>query len=315
MAEIVAIGECLIELFSEEPIGTAPGFHKSYAGDTLDVLTMASKLGTSTGYITKLGDDPFADYLLDSWRTEGVDTSAVKVVPGFTGVHFLSILPGGEREFVYYREGTAATTLAPDDLDPEYIAAAEVIHVSAVPQAISPSARATVLWAAQVARERSVTVSFDTNLRMSLWTIEEAREALQEVLPYVDVIFPGHPEESTSLLGLDTEAEVISYFRSRGVKVVAVKSGEAGAWIGTEEGVWRASAVAPKGVLDTAGAGDAFAAGVLHCLVRGLGPEEGLRWGVVAAGLTVAERGALASQPSREEVEHFLGASHIERVE
>ena len=123
---------------------------------------MASKLGTSTGYITKLGDDPFADYLLDSWRTEGVDTSAVKVVPGFTGVHFLSILPGGEREFVYYREGTAATTLAPDDLDPEYIAAAEVLHVSAVPQAISPSARATVLWAAQVARERSVTVSFDT---------------------------------------------------------------------------------------------------------------------------------------------------------
>ena len=314
MPEIVAIGECLIELFSDGPIGSASSYNKAYAGDTLNVLTMASKLGATTGYVTRVGDDLFTDYLLDAWEAEGLDTSRVKVVPGATGVHFLSILPGGEREFQYYRRDTPATTMVPDDLDSEYIAGAKVLHLSAIPQAISASARATVLRAAQIASEHGVTVSFDTNLRMSLWTIEQARDALHEVLPYVDIIFPGHPEESNALLGLETELEVIDYFLSKGVDAVGVKSGEAGAWVGTEEGTWRVPAVAPRGVVDTAGAGDAFVAGALRCVVRGLSLAEGARWGVVAAGLSVGGRGALASQPTLEEVERYLGTVQAHRV-
>lgn len=311
MPEIVAIGECLIELFSDEPIGSAPYFEKSFAGDTCNTVFMASRLGTSCGYITRLGNDPFADYLLGEWERHEIDTSRVKRVERLTGVHFISLLPRGDREFVYYRKGSAASTMVPDDLDEEYIANAGVLHASAILQATSHTARETVLQAAMMARRRGVTVSYDTNLRLNLWSVDEARAALERIVPYVDVVFPSHPEETGALVGLDSELDVIGHFLDRGVGTVALKCGEDGAWIGTAERIARVAAVAPQGVSDTTGAGDAFAAGVLHGMVRGWGPFEGARWGVASAGLKVARRGAIVSQPSLEEVEKVVGSVEL----
>ena len=311
MPDIVSLGECMVELFSDEPIGAAPYFHKSFAGDTLNMLFMASTLGTPCGYITRLGEDPFAQYLVDEMRGQGIDSSGVKLVPGFTGVHFVSLLPKGGREFVYYRKGSAASTMTPDDLDVEYIGRAKVLHISAIPQAISASARATVVKAAQIAKERDVTVSYDTNLRPSLWTIEEAREAMHDVLPYVDIVFPSHPEDTGPLIGASSEAEVVQFFKSRGVDTVAVKRGESGAWVATQKETASVSALAPQGVLDTTGAGDAFVGGFLHCIVQGLDAFEAARWGTASAGLKVAGRGAVASQPSREQVESHVGQVQV----
>ena len=78
-------------------------------------------MGTSTGYLTRLGSDPFTSYLLNAWEREGIDTSHVKQVDGFNAVHFVALLPGGDREFVYYRKGSAPSTMEPSDLDPDYI--------------------------------------------------------------------------------------------------------------------------------------------------------------------------------------------------
>ena len=196
MPEIVAIGECMIELFSDEPIGSADTFQRAYAGDTNNVLHMASRLGTSCGYVTRAADDHFGDYLLNAWRDNGIDTSAVRRVAGFTAVHFISLLPGGDREFIYYRKGSAASTMTPDDLDSDYIAQARVLHVGGIIQAVSPSCRETVLSAVQIAGEKGVTVSFDTNLRANMWTPSEAREALDEIVPHVDVLFISYPDET-----------------------------------------------------------------------------------------------------------------------
>ena len=200
MPEIVAIGECMIELFSDEPMGSADTFQRAYAGDTNNVLHMASRLGTSCGYVTRAADDAFGDFLLNAWRDNGIDTSAVRRVPGFTAVHFISLLPGGDREFIYYRKGSAASTMTPDDLDPDYIGAARVLHVGGIIQAVSPSCRATVLSAVQIAGEQGVTVSFDTNLRANMWSPSEAREALDEIVPHVDVLYISYPDETSALL-------------------------------------------------------------------------------------------------------------------
>ena len=225
MPEIVAIGECMIELFSDEPIGSADTFQRAYAGDTNNVLHMASKLGTSCGYVTRAAEDHFGDYLLGAWRENGIDTSAVRRVPGFTAVHFISLLPDGDREFIYYRKGSAASTMTPNDLDPDYIGAARVLHVGGIIQAVSPNCRATVLRAARIAGERGVTVSFDTNLRANMWTPSEAREALDEIVPHVDVLYISYPDETTALLGVDSPDEAVDFFRQRGVGTIAVTSG------------------------------------------------------------------------------------------
>ena len=77
MPDFLSMGECMIELFSEQPLEEAETFQRSFAGDSLNILVAASRMGTSTGYLTRLGSDPFTSYLLNAWEREGIDTSHV----------------------------------------------------------------------------------------------------------------------------------------------------------------------------------------------------------------------------------------------
>ena len=184
MPDIVSIGECMIELFSDRPLEEAETFQRSLAGDSLNILVAASRMGTTTGYITRLGEDPFTEYMLRTWRSEGIDVSHVKRVGGFNAVHFVSQLPDGDRDFIYYRRGSAPTTMEPSDLDPDYIASCKILHASGIAQAISTSARETVRRAVEVATDSGVAVSYDPNYRHQLWTAEEFRREVEATLPY-----------------------------------------------------------------------------------------------------------------------------------
>ena len=158
-----------------------------------------------------------------------------------------------------------------------------------------------------------MTVSFDTNLRANMWSPSEAREALDEVVPYLDVLFISYPDETAALLGVDSPEEAIDFFQQRGVGTVAVTSGPDGALVAAPDGVLKAAAIAPNGVSDTTGRGRLR--GRLPPLPRaGMGTEQGLRWGTASAGLKVAGRGGIASQPSREEVERFVDTVQVTRA-
>ena len=306
LPDIVALGECMIELLSDEPIAEARSYRKAFAGDTMNAMYMASKLGSSCGYITRLAEDPFSDYLLREWSAQGIDASASRRVPGFTGVHFVTQLPGGERDFLYYRSGSAASTMKPEDLDAGYVENAKVLHVSGILQAVSESCRSTVLEAVRIASEGGALVSYDTNLRLSLTSPARAREAMMEVLPFADVVLPSFPDETLALTGLDDEGDVVSFFQDLGAKNVALKRGALGVLAAAQGERRTLPAVAPRGVVDTTGAGDAFVGGLLHRLARGSDLFEAARWGVAAAGLKVGGRGAILSQPSRAEVEELV---------
>lgn len=301
MPDVISVGECMIELFSEDPIESADTFTRSLAGDSFNICVALSRLGTSAGYVTRLGDDPFAGYLLGAFQAEGIDTSGVRTVEGFNAVHFVAVLPDGNREFVYYRSGSAPSTLQPEDLDADYIGSAQILHCSGVAQAISESARATVLRAAQIAKSRGVAVSYDPNYRHQLWSPAEMREAAAELLPYVDYLLPNAPEDSLALLDTDDPFAVVEHFRGLGVPVVAVTRGADGALIGSEDGTVEIPAFAPEGVIDTTAAGDAFNGGFIHGLLNGMSVADAGRLGVATAGLKLRGRGALAGMPLREE--------------
>ncbi|MGH2541697.1 MAG: sugar kinase, partial [Ardenticatenaceae bacterium] len=238
MPDLLSIGECMIELFSDKPMEEAETFHRSFAGDSLNMLVAAARLGTTTGYITRLGSDPFASYLLNAWKGEGIDTSHAKQVQGFNAVHFVALMPDGDREFVYYRKGSAPSTMQPSDLDPDYIASARILHLSGITQAISETARATVLKAAQIASELGLLVSYDPNYRRQLWTTQEARRAMESLLPYVNFFFPSLPADTEAYLGTSDPREAIEIALSNGVEVVAVKCGSKGAVVGTKDEVF-----------------------------------------------------------------------------
>ena len=310
MPDLISIGECMIELFAEEPIETADTFTRSLAGDSFNICVAAQRLGTSTGYVTRLGNDPFADYLLGTFQSLGIDTSGVRRVDGFNAVHFVALMPNGERDFVYYRAGSAPSTLHPDDLDGDYIGSARVLHCSGVAQAISESARRTVLRAAQIAKDQGVRVSYDPNYRHQLWGPEGLREAAAELLPYVDYLLPNVPDDSQALIGSDDPFRVIEHFRDMGVPVVAVTRGERGAVVGSKDGTFEIPAHRPDGPIDTTAAGDAFNGGFIHGLLNGMSVADAGRLGAVTAGLKLRGRGALTGMPTREEVlEIFDGVS------
>ena len=302
MPELVSLGECMIELFSEEPMEIASTFQRSFAGDSYNILVAANRLGTTAGYITRLGSDPFASYLLKSWRDEGIDVSQVRQVDGFNAVHFVAQLPDGDREFVYYRKGSAPSTMEPSDLDPDYILSAKVFHASGIAQAISTNARATVLRAAQIAHEGGVPVSYDPNYRHQLWTHKDAREGMEELLPYVTYMLLSEPSDTEALFGTSDPFRVVEALRARGVETVAVKRGANGAVIGVEDEVFEVPTRVRGPVVDTTGAGDAFNGGFLHGLLNGMNHREAANLGSVTAGLKLRGRGALTAMPHRDEV-------------
>lgn len=301
MPDIVAIGECLIELSSEKPIVTSTSFQKSFAGDTINFLVAVSRLGNSTGYITRVANDPFKEYLLGEWEKESIDCSEVKSVNGFNGMHFVSRLPYGEREFIYYRGGSAASTMQPSDINPRYIASAKLLHISGIPQAISATSRQTILHAAKIAKDNNVPVSYDPNYRHQLWNQFEARDAMTEILPYVTYLFPSCPTDTEALLSTASPMTAIKSFIAEGVPIVAVTRGDDGVLVGTDKEVFKMPAYIPKTIIDTTGAGDAFNGGFIHGLLEGLDIKDASLFGVVTAGLKLEILGATTGLPKREQ--------------
>jgi 2-dehydro-3-deoxygluconokinase len=192
--------------------------------------------------------------------------------------------------------------MTPADLDPAYIGGARVLHVSGISQAISPSCRETVLAAVRLARELGVLVSYDPNLRRKLWpSLAEAQAAMQEVLPFADIVLPSAPDEMTELLGVRTSEEGIERLWAAGVGTVAVKLGEKGCLLGHEGRLIAIPPFVPGAVVDATGAGDAFDGAFLHGLMDGLSADEAARLAVVCAGLSLRKRGAIGGLPHREE--------------
>src|SRR5579859_1405923 len=101
MPDLLAFGECMVEMFADEPLAEARIFTKTFGGDSCNAAVAAARLGTSTGYLTRVGDDPFGPFLLNAWRRHGLDTSHCRLVPGFNGVYFIALTPEGERQFTY----------------------------------------------------------------------------------------------------------------------------------------------------------------------------------------------------------------------
>ncbi len=300
--DVVSLGECMVEMFCDGRIKDASLFTKAYGGDTLNTIVAARRLGSTAGFITKVGIDPFADFLLSNWRLEGIDLSQTKLVPGFNGIYFISLMENGEREFTYYRPGSAASTLSPDDLDHKYIASAKILHTSGITQAISSTARDAALAAFKIARGAGVLTSFDPNLRLKLTTLKQAREDLTEILQYTDIFLPSSPDETEPLFpGMDHE-QIIDYLVSKGVKHVAIKCGADGCVVASGGKVHRLAPKSEVEVVDATGAGDAFNGGFIHGLVRGLSACDAARIGMVMASLKLAGRGAILSLPTKQDV-------------
>ncbi|MEQ8366532.1 MAG: sugar kinase [Roseicyclus sp.] len=300
-ADVLALGEPLAEFVSQPTgEGAMPLYRQGFGGDTSNAMVAAARQGARVGYLSAVGNDPFGAGLRQLWTDEGIDHTHVKTHPDApTGVYFVRPHASG-REFWYARRGSAASLYGPEDLPEDVIASARILHVSALSQAISPSMRAAVTHAARIARAHDTLVSYDTNLRLNLWSLDEARAAIDAFLPLADIVMPSD-DEAEMLTGLRDPEALIAAFRAHGAKTVILKRGARGAVLDQGDGPV-VIAPGPSSPVDSTGAGDSFAGAFLaYLLETGRADIAARRAALVAAG-TVSGMGAIDPIPHRDAI-------------
>ncbi len=292
---VLTVGEtmALLDPHGDGVPGPGTVFTLRFAGAESNFAIALARLGVGVTWISRLGRDPFGDMIEDGIRAEGVDVRHVRRDDARTGL-FLKWRGGEERGVAYYRAGSAASRLGPEDVPYNALDGVRLVHLTGITMAISETARALVVDLARRARERGATVLFDPNFRPALPdTPEAAAERLRDVLPYVDWCLTG--ESEARLLWRDDGAP--------GARTV-VRVGARGAVV---DGI---TVPPPRevAVVDEIGAGDAFAAGFAYGLLAGWEPPACAHAGNVLAARALAGTGDWETLPQLADVVDELGS-------
>ncbi|MBS4045731.1 MAG: sugar kinase [Alphaproteobacteria bacterium] len=301
--DILCLGEAMVE-FNQTGGADSDQYLRGYGGDTSNCAIAAARQGAASAYCTLVGQDVFGDLLLDLWQREQVDTSTVgrrSDMP--TAIYFVTHGAAGHT-FTYYRKGSAASHMTPPDLPGDALEQARLLHVSGITLAVSASLRDTAMAAMARMRKAGKLVSFDTNLRLKLWPLETARDAIHAALKQSDIALPSL-EDATALTGLSDPLAILDHYRGMGIPLVVLKCGSDGVIVANSEGRWRLPGHRVPTV-DATGAGDCFDGAFLAELVRGASPLEAVAYANAAAALTTIGYGAVAPIPRRAAVDAFF---------
>ena len=298
--DLVCLGEPMVEFNSTQ----AGIFIQGIGGDTSNCAVSAARQGARVGYLTSIGDDSFGDSLIKLWNHEGIDVSAVqRSNTAQTGVYFVTHNDNGHH-FTYYRQGSAASCMSTDDLDEASISRAHILHVSAISQAISKSASDTVLAAIDIANHHGTLISYDTNLRLNLWPLEQARKVTHEAMKKCPIALPGY-DDARELCGESDPDRIVDFYLDLGAEIVVLKLGDRGVKLHSKGERFDVAGFKVDSI-DANAAGDTFAGAFLAIFARNRNALLATRYANAAAALSTCRSGAVTSIPQRNEVEAFL---------
>ena len=301
--DLVCLGEPMVE-FNELQSGH---FVKGVGGDTSNCAVSAARQGARVGYITSIGQDPFGDSLIRLWRQEGIDVTYItRSDRAPTGIYFVTHDDAGHH-FTYYRKGSAASGMTPNQLVDQSIGNARLLHVSAISQAISESASDTVMAAIEIASRLGTQVSYDTNLRLNLWPLERARDVIHEAMSRCQIALPSY-DDACVLSGETDPDRIVDFYLDLGPETVVLKLGARGVKIHDLGGRVDIPGC-PVDAIDANAAGDTFAGAFLAYYSRSGEAVAAARYANLAAALSTTRSGAVSSIPRRAEVENFIGQS------
>ncbi len=295
MTDLLTVGEALVS-FRTDAIGAGWRAAAHVAGAEANVAIGVARLGHTARWVGRVSDDRLGDWVTATLASEGVDVTFVARDPRRpAGAMVLESPADHARRVTYVRRGSAGSALAPADVLPA-LAGVRRVHLSGVTPALGPGPRAACLDLARAARTRGVPVSLDVNRRPALWSDDEARAALADLLPHVTTVIAS--EDEVGLLGPGSEEAVVGALLAAGASEVVVKRGERGAAVFWAGGTLESPAL-PVPAVDVIGAGDALCAGFLSGLLDGLGPEAALARGIALGAACVASAGDWEGLPDR----------------
>ncbi|MBI5667154.1 MAG: hypothetical protein HZC41_04030 [Chloroflexi bacterium] len=306
---VVSFGELLIDFVAQQhgvSVGEAFSFQKAPGGAPANVAVAVSRLGHDSAFLGQVGDDPFGHYLAEVLQAEGVDTGGLRFsTVARTMLAFVSLTAEGERSFVFYRHPSADMLLRPDDVALGVLDGKRIFHYGSITMISEPSRSAT-LAALQAAQARGLLISYDPNLRLSLWPdADAARAGMLAGLEYAHILKISDDELEFLTGGRD----VTPLWRSQ-TQVITVTQGARGAVAYTRSRSFEASGFSVR-TLDTTGAGDGFVAGLLVGILEyGDGYaahlDRILRFANAVGALTTTQYGAIPALPTRAAVDAFL---------
>lgn len=311
MSEFITIGEPLVTFASKDPdvsLVDAMNFYKIMGGAELNVAIGVTRLGHSSEYVSQVGADPFGDFVKKTILSHNVGTSYISEDAGhFTGHQLKQLVTKGDPATFNYRKDSAACHLTKDVIDKIDLSGVKIAHMSGIFPAISDIAEETFRQLFKRLNDENILTTFDPNLRPPLWSSKEKMiSTINELAGLADIVLPGI-EEGKILMGSDDPEEIADfYLKGERTETVIVKVGPAGAFVKTKDG----NSYTVKGfkvdkVVDTVGAGDGFALGVITALLEGKPLKSAVLRGNAVGALQVQTPGDNDGYPTPEGLQEF----------
>ncbi|WP_332691943.1 aminoimidazole riboside kinase [Halalkalibacter lacteus] len=309
---IITLGEALIDFIPLDQTNTS--YQKSPGGAPANVAVGVARLGVKSTFIGKVGDDVLGKFLRDTLHHYGVHTNRMLLTPEVrTGVVFVTNAEDGERSFDFYIDPSADRFLNADEIVEDDFENHKILHFGSISMISSPAKEATH-HAVKIAKEKGMLVSYDPNLRISLWdTNEQARETIKSMLSQADLLKISEEELEfiTGEKDIDKGVEKLNQYN---IPFMLITLGAEGSYVYTSEGHQHVPAMEVKAI-DTTGAGDAFVSGMLYSLNEYEGDIESLsldeavqmaKFASISGALAASTKGAMTALPTLEEVQNHL---------
>ncbi|MDR0518657.1 MAG: carbohydrate kinase [Clostridiales Family XIII bacterium] len=316
-ANLYCIGEALVDFI---PLGAGDSedarraLIPSPGGSPANTAVAAAKLGTRSHFIGKVGDDALGRMAVSAISEFGADTSLVHATSrACTTLAFVTLSPDGDRDFTFARKPGADMLLDESEIPEGIFSRGDILHFTSLGLVESPSKYAHAK-AIDLAKSAGAHISFDPNIRLSLWDDPDAcRRTVMDFLPKADIVKVSL-DEMPFVFGTKSEQSAADYCFDQGVSAFFVTRGKDGAAAYTRGCRIDAAPVALKAI-DTTGAGDAFDGAFLSRFVGRPLTEcieqaslaETLRFANCAGALTVTKKGGMSGSPTLDELTRFLG--------
>ena len=304
--DIVGLGEVVIDWVAELPYYPSPdekidALSESYfsGGVTANFLVAVSRLGCSCGFIGAVGDDFYADLLIDDFKRENIDTSlTIKIEDKTTPINFIMIVKG--EKSIIQSPHMQTTKIKISDLDELYIGNARVLHTTVIHQKVTEKA-------IEIAKEFDVRVSIDLEAQIA----QRGWQVLKEVLLSADIVIP-NKNGATIITNTKSPQQAAEILVKKGIPIVIITLGKEGVLITTKEFQKKIPAYEVKKVIDTTGAGDSFNGAFSYGYwIEGWNIEKACKYANAAAALKIQKLGARTGMPYQSELLQFLRETDI----
>jgi ribokinase len=307
--EITGLGEIVVDMVLKVPHLPEPDEKVDSSqqarfpgGVTANYVTAVSRLATTAGFVGAVGDDSEGEYLKRDLMNEKVDTTLTLVKKRKqTPINYVIVDEKGQKVIIQSPH-MLTTRLDKEDIKPDYISKSKLLHTTAVHTDLS-------IYAARIAKENGVTVSFDLEKQVA----SRGWNTLREMVKLTDVLLP-QKSGAMELTKTSSPEEAAKTLLERGPRIVVITLSEKGCLVVTE----KTSKVIPSFkvcVVDTTGAGDAFNGAFTVSIMKGIDPVSAARFANVVAAIKCTGLGARTCLPNLNAVKEFVESQGIKDIQ